>query len=70
MSAARRSRSVDASSLSRLLGGLPPQEEEVLGQLLALFPVPSPEHAAQVDSIAKCTAFEMRLEHLARRAIA
>ena len=23
-----------------------------------------------VDSIAKCTAFEMRLEHLARRAIA
>jgi len=27
-------------------------------------------HPFEVDSIAKCTAFEMRLEHLARRAIA
>ena len=47
-SAAKRSRSVDASSLSQLLGELPSQEEEVLGQLLALAPVPSPEHAAQL----------------------
>ena len=48
MSAEGRSFSVTAESLAQLVGGLASREEALLRQVLALFPVPRPEHAAQL----------------------
>lgn len=48
MSADGSTLSVSAESLSQSIGGLASQEEALLGQLLALFPIPRPEHAGQL----------------------
>src|SRR3546814_809948 len=39
---------VNVESLSQSGGGLTSQEEVLLGRLLALFPIPRPEHAGQL----------------------
>src|SRR3546814_3507680 len=39
---------VNVESLSQSVGGLTSQEEVLLGRLLALFPIPRPEHAGQL----------------------
>lgn len=48
MSADGNTFSVNVESLSQSVGGLTSQEEALLGQLLALFPIPRPEHAGQL----------------------
>lgn len=48
MSADGSTFSVNVESLSQSVGGLTSQEEALLGQLLALFPIPRPEHAGQL----------------------
>lgn len=48
MSADGSTFSVNVESLSQSVGGLTSREEALLGQLLALFPIPRPEHAGQL----------------------
>lgn len=48
MSADGNTFNVNVGSLSQSVGGLTSQEEALLGQLLALFPIPRPEHAGQL----------------------